>query len=55
MYHFFMHSSDNRHLVSFHVLAPVNSAAVNTGVHISFGIIVFPGYIKAQEWDCRII
>ena len=29
----------------FHVLAIVNSAAVNTGVHISFQIIVFSGYM----------
>ena len=32
----FSHSSVNGHLVCVHVLATVNSAAVNTGVHISF-------------------
>ena len=26
-----------------HVLAIVNTAAVNTGVHVSFGIMVFSG------------
>ena len=33
---FFTHSSVDGHLRFFHVLATVNSAAVNTGVHVSF-------------------
>ena len=47
-YHFFfIYSSPDGHLGGFHVLAIVNSAAMNTGVHVSFQIMVFSGY--AQE------
>ena len=46
MYHiFFIHSSVDGHLGCSHVLAVVNSAAVNIGVHVSFHIVVFSGYV----------
>ena len=38
---FLIHSAVNRHLGCFHVLAIVDGAAVNTGVHVSFWIRVF--------------
>ena len=41
MYHsFLIHSSANGHLGSFHVLAIINSASMNTGVHVSLSILV---------------
>ena len=44
-YIFFIHCSVSVHLGYFCVLAIVSSAAVNTGVHVSFQIIVFFEYM----------
>ena len=46
MYHIiFIHSFANGHLGRFHVLAIVNSVAVNTWVYVPFRIIVFSEYM----------
>ena len=46
MYHnFFIHSSVDEHLGFFHVLAIVNSAAVNSGIHVSVSILVSLAYM----------
>ena len=41
----FAQSSVSGHLGCFPVLATVNSAAVNTGVHVSFQIMFFSRYV----------
>ena len=45
---FFIHSSVDGHLACCHVLAVLNSAAVNIGVHVSFSILVSSGYIPSS-------
>ena len=46
MYHnFFTHSSVDGHVGCFHVLAIVNSAAMNNGIHVSFSILFSSGYM----------
>ena len=46
MYHkFFIYSSVNGHLGCFHILAIVNSAAMNNGIHVSLSILVSSGYM----------
>ena len=54
MYHTFIHSFADECLGCFHVLAIVNSAPVNIGVHGSFQIKSFL-QMHAEEWDCWII
>ena len=50
MYHIFLiHSSVNGHLGCLHVLAIVNSAAVNIGVHVSFSRKILSGYMPKSE------
>ena len=44
-HYFFVCSSDDGHLGRFHVLAIVNSAAMNNGIHVSFSILVSSGYM----------
>ena len=46
MYHpFFVHSSADGQLDCFHVLAAVDSAAVNIQVHVYFQVLVISGYV----------
>ena len=46
IYHyFFIHSSVDEHLGCFHVLAIVNNAAMNNGLHVSFSVLVSSGYM----------
>ena len=42
------HSSVSGHLGCFHVLAIVNVATMNTGVHVSFRNVVFSGYMPSS-------
>ena len=42
---FFIHSFVSGNVGCFHVVAIVNSAAINIGVHVSFSILVSSGYM----------
>ena len=49
MYHnFFIFSSLDGHLGCFHVLAVVNSAAVSSGIHVSFSVLVSSRYVPGS-------
>ena len=51
IYHIFIHLPVSGHLGCFHVLVLVNSAFVNTGVTVSFQIMVFSGYMPRSGID----
>ena len=56
MYHnFIIHLSVSAHLACFHVLATVNSAAMNNEIYVSFSILVSSGYMPrsgiARSYD----
>ena len=44
-HHIFIHSSVDGHLSYFHVLAIINSTAMNIGMHVSLSILVSSGYM----------
>ena len=47
---YFIHSSADGHIGCFHVLAIVNSAAVKTGIHVSFQVMFFfPRYMPRSR------
>ena len=53
MYHsFLIHLSADGHLGYFQVLAIINSAAMNIGVHVSLSDLV-PQCV-CKEWDCWV-
>ena len=50
-YTVFIHSFANGHLNCFHVLAIVNSTAMNTEVYGSFQITFFFGYMPRSDFS----
>ena len=47
-HNFLIHSSADEHLGCFHVLAIVNSATMNDGVHVSLSILVSLGCMPSN-------
>ena len=45
-----LYPSADRRLGYFHVLAVVHNAAMNIGVHVSFPVRVFSGYLCPGVW-----
>ena len=53
---FFIHLSVDGHLCFFHIMAIVNSAAMNLGcMYLSELVFLFFSQIYIQEWNCWII
>ena len=44
-----IYSCVDGHLGCFHILAIVNSAAINIGVHMSFSVLVSSGYVPSSR------
>ena len=44
-YNFFIYSPVDGHLGLFHILGIVNSAAINSGIHMSFSVLISSGYM----------
>ena len=58
IYHIFIHSSTDEHLDCFCVLAVVNNAMMNIGMHVSFQITLcfsFEKYPEVGLLDCIVI
>ena len=45
----FIHSSVDERLDCFHVLAIVNSAAMNIGIYVSFWVVIFSRYMSSSR------
>ena len=56
MYHsFFIHLSVNAHVGCFYVLAIINSAATNIGLHVSFSILFPQGMCLVVEFLVHMV